>query len=417
MDSRFRAIDGRPPTTYAPRPSTSNVSYFTEQARRVGYLGPNFGNTAERIRNPNPMHPMHEAVQRELEKEQIREEIIAAEKARRRALEEEVRREMMLEREMALRRGGGDGFTNFSGFEPRHSVMQHQFEGRSLEERIVSAIEERFSNGGRRAGIGGGFETVPFQRIAEPKVTEVKPTSEVCKEKVIFLAKPEGLSGTKRKAATPPTVCATEPPSVGPKRKRKEEWSCAICQVSATSERGLNEHLQGKKHKSKEAGLITQKAGKNYAIGLFPKKTSKPIKLVEPTNNKNLEQLQKSKPEDVKPNNDLALVVYASDSKNKNGDSEKMQDKGADWKKIQKNKNRFKFWCEMCQVGAFSEKVLHRHMKGKKHLGGLQRLEEKSRCGVAANLDEATKGSLKDGETMENESLEGYADGEVEENL
>ncbi|KAF7154670.1 hypothetical protein RHSIM_Rhsim01G0028100 [Rhododendron simsii] len=409
MDSRFRAIDGRPPT-YAPRPSTSNVSYFTEQARRVGYSGPNFGNTAECFRNPNPMHPMHEAVQRELEKEQIREQIIAAEKARRRALEEEVRREMMLEREMALRRGGGDGFAIFSGFEPRHSVMQHQFEGRSLEERIVLAIEERFSNSGRRAGIGGGFETVPFQRIAEPKVTEVKPTSE---------AKPEGsTSGTKRKAATPPTVCATEPPSVGPKKKRKEEWSCAICQVSATSERGLNEHLQGKKHKSKEAGLITQKAGKNYAIGLFPKKTSKPIKLVEPTNNKNLAQLQKSKPEDVKPNNDLALVVYASDS-NQNGDSEKMQDKGADWKKIQKNKNRFKFWCEMCQVGAFSEKVLHRHMKGKKHLGGLQRLEEKSRSGVAANLDEATTvGGLKDEEeTMENENLEGYADGEVEENL
>lgn len=153
----------------------------------VGYSGPNFGNTAECFRNPNPMHPMHEAVQRELEKEQIREEIIAAEKARRRALEEEVRREMMLEREMALRRGGGDGFAIFSGFEPRHSVMQHQFEGRLLEERIVSAIEERFSSGGRRAGIGGGFETVPFQRIAEPKVTEVKPTSEVCKEKVIFL--------------------------------------------------------------------------------------------------------------------------------------------------------------------------------------------------------------------------------------
>lgn len=223
-------------------------------------------------------------------------------------------------------------------------------------------------------------------------------------------AKPEGsTSGTKRKAASPPTVGAAEPPSVGSKKKCKEEWSCAICQVSATSEQGLNEHLQGKKHKSKEAGLRTQNAGKKYAIGLFPKKTSKPIKLVEPTNNKNSEQLQKSNSQDAKPDNNLALMVYTSDSKNKY--SEKMKDKGADWKKIHKNKNRFKFWCEMCQVGAFSEKVLNRHKKGKKHVGQLER------SGVAAKLEEATKVGLKDKEEVtENENFDGYFDGEVEEN-
>ena len=33
------------------------------------------------------------------------------------------------------------------------------------------------------------------------------------------------------------------------------DWSCALCQVSATSEAGLNQHLEGKKHKAKQESL------------------------------------------------------------------------------------------------------------------------------------------------------------------
>jgi len=33
------------------------------------------------------------------------------------------------------------------------------------------------------------------------------------------------------------------------------DWSCALCLVSATSEAGLNQHLEGKKHKSKQESL------------------------------------------------------------------------------------------------------------------------------------------------------------------
>ncbi|GFS31432.1 hypothetical protein Acr_00g0017260 [Actinidia rufa] len=179
-------------------------------------------------------------------------------------------------------------------------------------------------------------------------------------------AKPEAnLSGAKRKAVTPPTAGASELPSVGSKKKSKEEWSCAICQVSATSENGLNEHLQGKKHKSREAGLRTQRTGKNYAIGLFPKKT-KPLKLVELNGNQN------SQREDT------------DDLKTKNGDLlQKMQEN------IDEKKNRFKFWCEMCQVGAFSEKVLNKHRKGKKHMGRLLGLDHSGGSVRAAQVKES----------------------------
>ena len=33
------------------------------------------------------------------------------------------------------------------------------------------------------------------------------------------------------------------------------DWSCALCQVSTTSEAGLNQHLKGKKHKAKQESL------------------------------------------------------------------------------------------------------------------------------------------------------------------
>lgn len=54
------------------------------------------------------------------------------------------------------------------------------------------------------------------------------------------------LYNAKRKAATLPSAFDL-------KKKQKEEWSCALCEIKATSESGLNAHLNGKKHKIKEA--------------------------------------------------------------------------------------------------------------------------------------------------------------------
>ncbi|PSS21039.1 Zinc finger RNA-binding protein [Actinidia chinensis var. chinensis] len=371
MEFKFRAIDKQASSC---RPPPSSTSYFAEQALRVGYSGPNPERSIELFRNPSDVR---ESILREMEKERIREEIIAAEIARKRLLEAEVRREMMLEREMALRRA--EGFSFFSGsasvstmlFEPRLSLLG-QSEGRLLEERLALSLEERL---GYRVPRGiGGFETFPFHRNSEPKISEVKPPPEVSKEKVIFLAKPEGnISGEKRKAVTPPP--ASEVPSVGSKKKLKEEWGCEMCQVSATSEQALKEHFQGKKHKAREAG---QRTGKNYTIGLFPKKPRKPINPVEPTNSQNPEDEERFEGESlqVKKDNDLSLQIvhYTGDSKNKNEDSgqEKMQ------KIVQSKKRTFKFWCEMCQVGAFTEKVMNGHKMGKKHVGRLQELNQNS---------------------------------------
>ncbi|KAL6973816.1 hypothetical protein U1Q18_028000 [Sarracenia purpurea var. burkii] len=221
-------------------------------------------------------------------------------------------------------------------------------------------------------------------------------------------AKPErSLSGSKRKAVSPPAAGAIEFPSVGLKKKPKEEWSCAACQLSATSERALNDHLQGKKHKARETAIRAQKTGKNYAIGLLPKKTGNSIKHAENAdNNQNLleEKLvreslhmikceevllrKKSSTVDVKQINELRLKVNqdTDESRNKIGDSLQNIQKNGDHKK-----KRFKFWCEMCQIGAFSEMVFNSHKRGKKHVARIQELNLNSGSVLTAQVDEASR--------------------------
>ncbi|GMP63970.1 hypothetical protein CsSME_00025444 [Camellia sinensis var. sinensis] len=410
MEFKFRAIDEQA-STYLPPPSSSSssISYFTEQALRAGYSGPDFGRPAEFFRNPNDVR---EAIQRELEKQRIREEIVAGEIARKRLLEAEVRREMLMEREMALR--GAERFSLFSGsaavsamqFEPRLSLL-HQSDGRSLEERLALSLEDRLGYQARRGN--GGFGTFSFQHNAEPKISEVKTPSEVSKEKIIFLGKPEeSFSGAKRKAVTPPVSGGSELPSIsGSNKKLKEEWSCALCHVSATSEQGLNEHLQGRKHKAREAGLRALRTGKNYAIGLFPKKSAKPtIQIIETIDNKISELLpvnktgekllqKKSKAEDVKQSNNLALQVISKET-NASSNHKSGKFSGQKMQKSGDHKKKYKFWCEMCKIGAHSEKVMNDHRKGKKHVGRLQELNKNA----ASQTEKALEKEKEDPEVV-----------------
>ncbi|KAL6972910.1 hypothetical protein U1Q18_027085, partial [Sarracenia purpurea var. burkii] len=46
-----------------------------------------------------------------------------------------------------------------------------------------------------------------------------------------------------------------------PAHAAKEELSCALCQVTASSEHTLNDHLRGKKHKAKAARLKAKHHG------------------------------------------------------------------------------------------------------------------------------------------------------------
>ena len=208
-------------------------------------------------------------------------------------------------------------------------------------------------------------------------------------------AKPDpNLFGTKRKAETetPPTLDAKELPPFGLKKKPKEEWSCALCQVTATSEKGLNQHLRGKKHKAKEASLVTQKMGKSPVNRPLKKKIekwksgnpSKPTEIGSAANSK-LEAEVEGKPveknetgndlnkenEDLKPKLELLIQkVKEAGESNKTSGLETVQivDGTTEQKMTKKMTKRYRFWCETCQVGSQSSKVMEDHKRGKKHM-------------------------------------------------
>ncbi|KAL9303598.1 hypothetical protein ACSQ67_020861 [Phaseolus vulgaris] len=85
------------------------------------------------------------------------------------------------------------------------------------------------------------------------------------KDNVIILAKPEAgnLCG-KRKAVTlltPAIIDGNKHGSSSLEKKAKQEWSCSLCKIFTTSEKGLRDHFQGRKHKSKEASSKIPKIG------------------------------------------------------------------------------------------------------------------------------------------------------------
>ncbi|XP_011079388.1 uncharacterized protein LOC105162910 isoform X1 [Sesamum indicum] len=398
MEFNHRAVNQQA-SPRIPRPS--DYSYVTDQSLRAGYLGTDLWQSRrEFIRDNHPPgqlyphprpfhhphlpphpHAMHEAIQREIEKQRIRQDIILAEIERRYALEAEVRMELRMEMELALRKGG-NGFP-FGPCPPmefesptRSSLLRMRAEGRSVEGRFAMSLEEmRRPNGRHESGSSG---TQPFQRgTADLRISEVKPVAEGSKEKqtVIFMAKhDDNISGSKRKAVTP--LGATEDSSIGiSKKKAKEEWSCALCQVSATSEQVLNEHLQGKKHKLKEAALKAERDRKKYTIGLS-KRATKSVQVGG--------TVDQGKEEGVK------LPTESFPNKTTGKLSSKRQDmvpllekiQSTSVEKLQKSGDHTKsrFWCEICNIGTPSQKVMNAHKKGKKHVRRLQGSDLKCRA-------------------------------------
>ncbi|CAO2841620.1 unnamed protein product [Amaranthus hypochondriacus] len=369
MNFEFRSTLKKSSTSdYHSPPSSSflnpnNVSFYNHQAIRAGFTNADI--IAREVEgNPNDMRKY----QRELEKERIRAEIIAEEVYRRKILEDEVRRELMLERELAFRRGLGSSAMPFQSRIP-----------------LMMNFDDQIGGGARFPG----SQSMPFQR--DPvvagngnelplgvKLKEIKavrrPASalEGIKDNIILLAKPD-VSDLKRKAGTATTVSPADQSAEPKKLKTKEEWSCALCRVTATSERALNDHLQGKKHKARESGLNSQRTG--FGTGPLPMtnsttSTNKPIIVLGISNSSSKEKDNIQDGESsLGPVDNISTQEISDTEANKSyengkiGETDIPQKTNAD----AKLKN-FKFVCEICRIGTHSPKVLNAHKKGKRHL-------------------------------------------------
>ncbi|XVF35576.1 hypothetical protein REPUB_Repub18cG0157800 [Reevesia pubescens] len=380
MEFKFRAVDYRRPN-YFPHPPPSTFNPLSGPGYRPN---PNFN----QIR-PNP-------TQWELEKAQIREQIIASDIARWRALQAEMRRELMAAWEIEARHRA---YETGSSFEPRLTMrlaprlpfMHHHFNNH---------------NSWRPQAPFNLFPpppTPPPPPMLPPPVTEiwnteVKDIFEGNKNKLIILAKPDPNRIVGAKWKTPPPAGAGELPLplISLKNKPDEEWSCAICQVSATNEKGLTEHLQGKKHKKKEARLKAERIEKNSNTTTLPKKLRQLDQKLE-----DKEKLKNTKDEQL-----IKREKKAESFRKKYADFLEMKHGPTAIDEVEITpeiitKKKYKFWCETCLVGAHSEVVMETHIKGKRHIARLMELDKNDAASPATtSTNTVTEQAGSDGTRM-----------------
>lgn len=142
------------------------------------------------------------------------------------------------------------------------------------------------------------------------------------------------------------------------KKKTKQEWSCALCEIKATGESGLNAHLNGKKHKTKEA-MQNRKICKS---------NTKSEKIVNVKANDTVDtfMVQKSRTESrskeklaetMVDNKVNAIKLKNEDTANK--ETEKIS-------VLTKERKFERLWCEICQISTFSKAMMEGHIKGEK---------------------------------------------------
>ncbi|XP_034695429.1 uncharacterized protein LOC117921600 isoform X5 [Vitis riparia] len=304
MDSRFLTNTQSRMTYFSP--SSSNLSYFQQQALQAGMNGV-YLTRSEYVRGGVGTREM---IQCEIEKEQIREEIIGAEIARLCMLEAERRREILMNRDSALQMSLGflttyDGTSNERLTSLAPSTVgafnrMHQ-SGESLSPLAPSAVgvfnrmhefSEKLSPlapsavgvSNRMHHFGGTCDNERLSPLA-PSAVEVFNRMSLEGDSSFQ----EELDGNKESTNVHSSIyekkrtegqaaegdCEHPVASVN----KNPEWSCALCQVSTTSEQSLNDHLQGKKHKSKASKLEAKKTSIGSSVSKSGKGKKKAAKL------------------------------------------------------------------------------------------------------------------------------------------
>ncbi|KAF0902815.1 hypothetical protein E2562_019132 [Oryza meyeriana var. granulata] len=343
MEFRFRAGDRRP---RPPSAAASGLSpaRFSDSRRGRGYFGPQgMRGTAGPFRGgPRPPLPpfgweeaarLERIIGQEVERRLIEKEL------ERRLIEEEVRREL------AFAHGLHGWFPHdpFSrpppqpempmGMHPHPHTHTHGQPPPHFEEFGAWHGFRPRRHAGVAAPFGQGMLLGAERRWSPPRpkpkhkleLREIEPgeSSEVPSETKPSETK---VSGMKRKVDAIP---ATTGPGKG--QKPAQDWSCALCQVSATSEAALNEHLEGKKHKAKLIHCGACNAIKDCKSNLK-----------ETTGNKDA----------TGPSDTPKRICIQVD--------------GAMHEVVQKSNY---LWCDRCKIRCDNNVTMADHLRGKKHSG------------------------------------------------
>ncbi|KAL0365231.1 UNVERIFIED_CONTAM: HVA22-like protein a [Sesamum angustifolium] len=200
--------------------------------------------------------------------------------------------------------------------------------------------------------------------------TEVKPL----KEPDAFLKDFKTLDATEKTASTEAQPVQTAEPSTNawtPKetdaasevketKKVQQEWICALCQVTATSEKMLNSHLGGRKHKSMIESLKKSKldaestASSPSAAGKSSQRSAESLKGKSKVGERSQQKSRKKTEERVQ--NQVPRDRQNQGKPKQNGAANQ----------------QFTAWCTVCHVKLLSDIDLAAHLKGKRHTSNAQ---------------------------------------------
>jgi hypothetical protein len=194
------------------------------------------------------------------------------------------------------------------------------------------------------------FQVVP----AEPNLEQTENTTSATKE----------IEG--------PTVAVErtrELPDIPMPKEVQKEWTCDICELTVESDKVLNLHLQGKKHKAKYEALKA-KNQPNIIPASTAEETEQPVE--EPQNNvtaKVLIQKTITNHEEKQQGQPTSITVAVERTR-------ELPD-------IPMPKEVQKEWtCDICELTVESDKVLNSHLQGKKHKATYEALKAKNQPNI-----------------------------------
>ncbi|KAL0357002.1 UNVERIFIED_CONTAM: HVA22-like protein c [Sesamum calycinum] len=245
-----------------------------------------------------------------------------------------------------------------------------------IKENGAEALEKLIEARGRRLTIGMEEPDAvqkdheALEAAEKTASTEVKPL----KEPDDFLKDFKTLDATEKTASTEAQPVQSAEPSTNawtPKetdaasevketKKVQQEWICALCQVTATSEKMLNDHLGGRKHKSMIESLKKSKldaestASSPSAAGKSSQHSAESVKGKSKVGEGSQQKSWKKTEERVQNQ-------VPSDQQNQG----KRKQNGA-------ANQQFTAWCTVCHVKLLSDIDLAAHLKGKRHSSNAQ---------------------------------------------
>ncbi|KAK4563441.1 hypothetical protein RGQ29_005811 [Quercus rubra] len=197
---------------------------------------------------------------------------------------------------------------------------------------------------------------------------------EVIEKKEVPTAKTENRTSATKEETAVAVATVRELPDIPMPKEVRKEWTCEICQLTVLSEKTLNLHLQGKKHKTTEA--LKAKNQPNIVPASTTKKTEQPIEEPQKTVSTK-EWKHRTTTNNEGEQHAYSMSVSASTAKIFDQPSKEEHEKRVSMSNSaleQKNEavSEEYYRCNLCNTNCTGENDLASHYNGRKHKARIQ---------------------------------------------